>query len=78
MTLEVANGFTPENMTVLFGKRNGKVIVAYDSKFKGTKTFQIRTLFEDEDGKWRPTKEGVSIPISEKEVFIAALAKMVS
>jgi hypothetical protein len=77
MTFEIANGFTPEGLTVLLKKRNGKTIVAYDSTFKGTKSFHIRALFEDDDGKWHPTKEGVSIPITEKEDFIAALAKLV-
>jgi len=49
----------------------------YNSHFKGRMSFHIRVLFEDQDGNMRPTKEGISVPDTERANLCNAIAALV-
>jgi hypothetical protein len=68
--------FNPQDLRVLFEKRNGNVIAAYTSDFKGHLSFHIRVLFEDQDGNMRPTKEGISVPDDKRAELLAAIGEL--
>ena len=68
--------FSPEGLTILYKKRKGEVIASYVSEYKGHKTFQIRELFQADDGNLRPSKQGFSVPEADKDTLIAAIAAL--
>ena len=75
--MQFSSDFKPLNLQIVFEKRNGNVIAAYTSDYKGHLSFHIRTLFEDQDGNMRPTKEGISVPDHQRAELINAIAALV-
>lgn len=69
--------FVSKNFTVLLQKNHGsEVIAAYESEFKGYQNFQIRQMFKDSAGNWRPCKEGFSVPMRDRDALIDAIAAL--
>ncbi len=71
-----AEGFDPQHLQVLCRRGTGEVIAAYVSEWKGNKSFHIRKLYKDESELWRPTKEGVTVPIAKLEEFLNAISEL--
>ena len=74
--MNFAPEFKHEGLTVLLEKRNGDVIAAYTSEYKGRKNFQIRALFKDQEGNLRPSKDGFSVLEDDKDILLAAFAAL--
>ena len=45
-------------------------------EFRGTRFIDIRAYFETDDGEWRPTKKGITLPIDAFPEFAAAVAEL--
>jgi hypothetical protein len=54
-----------------------KVIVSL-SVFKGRTLADLRTYYESEDGEWRPTKKGISVPAEKLPDLKEAVDKLIS
>lgn len=49
-------------------------LAAFDETFKGRDYFHIRRVYRDAHGMWAATGQGISCPIDQKAVMLAALA----
>jgi hypothetical protein len=59
-------------------KDNGQTrLVIQRSTFKGTERLDVRRYYLADDGEWRPTRQGVSVPMNEADEFIEALTEAV-
>jgi hypothetical protein len=74
--LNFSPAFQPIDPVVLFSKKDGDVIVAYTSIYKGTRNFQIRILFKDGNGFWCPGREGFTVPEANKAKLVGAIAAL--
>jgi hypothetical protein len=52
-----------EDITYEFDKGNKEIIRATVSDFAGKRRADLRVYFKTDDGAWRPTKRGVSLPV---------------
>lgn len=53
-----------------------KVVVSM-SVFKGRQLADLRTYYESEEGEWRPTKKGVSIPVEKLPELKESVDKLI-
>jgi hypothetical protein len=51
----------------------GKSISVQEMKGNDTIYFRLTKLYKDDEGNWHPTKQGVSIPLSECNTLLKVL-----
>jgi hypothetical protein len=76
---KVARDLEAEKVT-LAGHRNGAdsdPVVVYRNKYKGKVYVHIRTLWQDDAGKWMPGK-GISLAGTSAKAALAAIGKTAS
>lgn len=56
------------------GKRSNEQILIGLREFRGARFIDIRAYFETDDGEWRPTKKGVTLPIDAYHDFAEVIA----
>jgi hypothetical protein len=52
-----------------------EVVRVSTEEFKGRKYLDIRVYFENDDGEWKPTKKGVTIPPDKVDAFLELVKK---
>ena len=71
ITIKMAKDLDAEKVIVI-GTKNGEgsdPVVCYSSKFKGKNYFHIRTVYQNDRGKWAPGK-GISVdPANAKNIL---------
>ena len=65
-----------EKVAYEFDKGNEEVVRATVSEFAGKRRADLRIYFKGNDGKWHPTKRGVSLTIDMVEELQAAVNKL--
>lgn len=58
------------------GKHSNEQILIGLREFRGTRFIDIRAYFETDDGEWRPTKKGVTLPIDAFPEFAETVADL--
>ena len=70
-TSAMARDLNAKNVVVI-GRRNGPdsdLVVCYRNEFKGKNYFHIRTVYQNDSGKWAPGK-GISVdPANAKNIL---------
>lgn len=56
------------------GKRSNEQILIGLREFRGARFIDIRAYFEADNGEWRPTKKGVTLPIDALPEFAEVVA----
>lgn len=62
-----------EKTLVEFERGEGQKVVVRRTRFRGKYYLDFRQFFLSEDGKWLPTKKGVSLPWERRDALIEAL-----
>jgi hypothetical protein len=63
-----------DNLKLILNGR--EPLVSYDNEFNGVRYFHIRRMWKDKTGRHFPGKQGISVPMSEKESLIEALKSL--
>jgi Transcriptional Coactivator p15 (PC4) len=50
-------------------------VVSYAATWNGKRLFHIRSLWQDDDGEWKPGK-GLSVPYDQREQLLTALSNL--
>lgn len=61
---------------VFIDKREGERIRLGLNEFQGKEYVDIRQFYQVEDGEWRPTKKGVTLPTDKWPEFRDAVGKL--
>lgn len=72
--MELADDFYDGVLIGAVGKRSNEQILIGLREFRGARFIDIRAYFETDDGEWRPTKKGVTLPIDAFPEFAETVA----
>jgi len=73
-------GDTQDGPIYSFGKNAVERVHADTTRYKGHSLIDLRIHYEDDDGKWKPTKKGLTLNIDllpELEAAVAALRQAI-
>ncbi len=64
-----------EKVLAEFARGEGQKVVVRRTRFRGKEYLDLRQFFQSEDGEWRPTKKGVSLPWELRSALIEVLQR---
>ena len=71
----VDNAVNDEVLIQSIDKDPGNRIHVRISRFRERDYLDIRNFYETEDGEWKPTRKGISVPVEFYDDLMAALGK---
>lgn len=72
--MEATGDFYDGVLVGAVGKRSNEQILIGLREFRGARFIDIRAYFETDDGEWRPTKKGITLPIDAFPEFAEVIA----
>jgi len=64
-----------EVLVAAIDKELGNKIHVRLSRFRDREYLDIRNFYETEEGEWKPTRKGISVPVEFYDELMAALTK---